>query len=135
MASTPAATDFVISQGDSLPLMRIPIAVNSQGQLVDLDGCTVTFLGRIYGTRTYPPPIIRPIESYAQETEDGDSVIAVYVHLTTTDTSGIKVPSNADYVQMQGELEIIDADGEVLTIPSIGYLSWWIRDDVGDAGT
>lgn len=137
--ATPADNDFIISQGDSLPLMRIPIPANSAGQLLDLADCHVTFLGRVKGKRDTPPPIIRPIDSYASETHDfGDGavpVIAVYVRFTTTDT---KVPTGKDdYVEMEGEVEIVDLVSEapivnVLTIPSLGYLRWWIRDDIGD---
>lgn len=129
---TPAAGEFVISQGDSLPVMRIPIPVNDAGQLIDLSGCTVTFLGRIAGTRTYPPPIIRAIASHAQETDAGEPVIAVYVHLTTADTKAVSVPSGEVYAQMEGELEVVDGSGDVLTVPTLDYLTWWIRDDIGD---
>ena len=142
----PADTDFVITQKDTLPVMRIPIPANSAGQLLDLAGCTVTFLGRVKDTRTFPPPIVRPIESYAEETAtatdaavlgitEDDPIIAVYVHLEATDTEGIAVPTTADFVEMEGELEIVDGDGEVLTIPNdpeTPYLKWWVRDDIGD---
>lgn len=145
--ATPAENDFVISQGDSLPVMRVVIPPNSAGELIDLTGCTVTFLGRINGTRTYPSPIIRPIESYQSElaTENdaadfdsldvGDDIVAVYVHLTTDDTKAIAVPVGANYVKMDGELEIISGD-DTLTVPNdiatVPYIKWWIRDDIGD---
>jgi len=132
MAVTPGASDFVISQGDSLPIMRIPIPANSANELLDLAGCTVTFLGRKHGTNTYPPPIIRLIESYAQETEDGEDVIAVYVHLTDDDTKAISVANGQTYTEMEGELEIVDGNGDVLTVPSLSYIEWYIRDDIGD---
>lgn len=128
----PTTGEFVISQGDSLPVMRIVVPANSDGQLIDLTGCTVTFLGRVAGTQTTPPPISRAIQSFAQETEDDASVIAVYVALTTTDTKAVYVGSDDVYAEMEGELEVIDADGKVLTVPTLGYLKWWIRDDIGD---
>lgn len=130
--ATPADGEFVISQGDSLPIMRILIPANSAQQLIDLTGCTVTFLGRIAGTRNYPPPIVRRIDHFAQETVDGNLVVVVYVRFTTTDTKAVAVPTGETYAAMQGELEIVSATGDVLTIPSLGYLVWWIRDDVGD---
>ena len=131
--ATPLDTDFIISQGDSLPDMRIAIPPNSDGQLIDLTDCTVTFLGRPVGARTTPPPIVRPIQSFASETEDGVGVVAVYVHFETTDTKAVSVGASQTYQEMEGELEIADANNDVLTIPSEGYLTWYIRDDIGGA--
>lgn len=128
----PATGEFVISQGDSLPVMRIAIPANDDGQLIDLTGCTVTFLGRPAGSRTTPPPVIRPIQSFAQEADNGVPVVAVYVALTPTDTKAVTVAVTETYVEMEGELEVIDASLNVLTIPTLGYLKWWIRDDIGD---
>jgi hypothetical protein len=113
--------------------MRIVVPKNANNQLIDLTGCTVTFLGRPVGTRTAPPPIVRPIENYATETVSGvGDVIAVYIHFTAADTKAVAVPSSSEYTQMEGELEVVDSDGEVLTIPSLGYITWFIRDDIGD---
>lgn len=128
----PASGEFVISQGDSLPVMRIVVPANSAGQLIDLTGCTVTFLGRPLGSRILPPPVVRPIQSFAQESVDGTEAICVYVALEPNDTRALAVPVNQSYVEMQGELEVVDAAGGVLTIPTLGYMRWWVRDDIGD---
>lgn len=130
--ATPAPGEFVISQGDSLPVMRIVVPANSAGQLIDLTGCTVTFLGRPLSSRVLPPPVVRPIQSFAQETVDGAAAIAVYVALAPTDTRLLAIPTGESYVEMQGELEVVDAAGGVLTIPTLGYMRWWVRDDIGD---
>jgi hypothetical protein len=129
IVATPADTDYVISQGDSLPLMRIPIPPNSAGELIDLTGCTVTFLGRVKGDRSVPPPIIRPIERFARE---GD-VVAVYVKHDPAQTKLVST-GKSDYLEMEGELEVKDASNDKLTITGAGvpYMKWWIRDDIGD---
>ena len=146
--ATPAEHDFVISQGDTLPVMRIPIPARD-GQLIDLTGCTVTFLGRVRGDRSVPPPVVRPVESHAVEQataedaaafdiEEGDDIVAVYVKLETDDTKGVSTPRGQDFAEMSGELEVLTAEGDTLTIaarnPDNPYLTWWVRDDIGDGG-
>jgi hypothetical protein len=134
--------------------MRVCVPANSQGQLLDLDGCTVTFLGRPKGNRAVPPPIVREMESFQQETADaddvaalnayysrvgasqrvelGDALIAAYIHFEEADTKQVTVPGSQTYTEMEGELEIVDGDDETLTTPSLDYIKWYIRDDIGD---
>lgn len=138
----PALGDFIISQGDSLPIMRIPIPANSAGQFPDPVANHVTFLGRIAGERKPgPPPFVVPMQSHAMETHDFGAgpvqVRAIYVKLTSASTAAIPT-GKADYVQMEGELEFRSKSNpsECLTIPNHPlfptYLKWWIRDDIGD---
>lgn len=134
--TTPTETDFIISQGDTLPVMRVVIPPNSAGQLVDLAGCDVVFHGRPVGVYTSPPQIIRPIQSFAVEVEDGVNVVAAYVKFAATDTATVEMTPGDPYRDMQGELEIVNpTTSDVLTVPTTGYLTWFIRDDIGDGGT
>lgn len=126
--ASPTINDFIISQGDSLPVMQITVPRNSVGELVDLTGCTVVFLGRKTGTNSQPA-IVQPIESFEVVNDE----VVVFVHFTAAQTRSVLVPPGETYAEMQGELEITDADGEVLTVPTENYIPWFIRDDIGDA--
>ena len=143
MASGPTRLDFVISQGDTKPIMPIHMPPNAAGELIDLTNVkSITFLGRRANERTNPPPIRRAVESHAIEDIDGVNTVVCYVHFLASDTKAIPVPAGAMYVEMQGEVKIVDQDDEVYTVFGVdppndttvlpSALSWWIRDDLGD---
>jgi hypothetical protein len=118
--ATPAENDYIISQGDSLPVMRVTLPRNNADELIDLTGCSVTFLGRPVGSSINPPPIVRLIDSYQVVGTGEDAAVVVSVKLTSDDTKKISVKSGETYQEMQGELEIVDTDDEVLTVPTDG---------------
>jgi len=112
-----AAYDFVIKQGDTLPTLQQTLQ-DTTGAAVNLTGCTVKFVMRSLVSAT---PVIN---ATATITDAANGKVTYAFSATDTTTAGT----------FMGTWTITNGSGQVFTVPTDGYLTIRIEQNLTTTG-